>query len=129
MDGPQDLAFHILDSIQRTLQWNTINPQLGDPANPGCLLLQLGNEPLSWLEWGIELRWRNLTLVRRPTAGGVKGFGMIKSKRVRWYASVHACFLQKKGAKRGRAWVQAREKDKDKMGSGCEISLFPVQGK
>ena len=55
VDGPQDLAFHILDSIQRTLQWNTINPQLGDPANLDVYFAVGGNEPLSWLEWGIEL--------------------------------------------------------------------------
>ena len=29
----QDLVFHILDSIQKTLQMNTIDPALGDPDN------------------------------------------------------------------------------------------------
>ena len=54
-DNSRDLVFCILDSIQRTLQWNTINPQLGDPSSLDIYFAAEGNEPLAWPEWGVVL--------------------------------------------------------------------------
>lgn len=50
----QDLVFHILDSIQKTLQMNTIDPALGDPDNLD-VYFTAENGAISLPDVGIEI--------------------------------------------------------------------------